>query len=413
MQDTELYRQLLGLAPPWSVSRVELSVESQRVDVWVEHEEGYAWHCPSCERELATYDHSAERTWRHLDSCQFATYLRARPPRVQCPEHGVKQVRLPWAEERSRFTLMFERFAIDVLREADIAGATRVLRISWDEAWHILERAVARGRLAKKSTSPTLIGVDETSVAHGQRYVTVVCDLERGTVEHVSEHRRADSLASYYQTLSVDELSAIKAVAMDMHEPYVKATKEHVPDWHRKIVFDRFHVMQQLTHAVDLVRRAEHRELRATGDQSLVGSRYVWLYSEENLPEHYEARFQQLRNLNLKTARAWAIKESLRELWRYRRLAIAKKLWKHWYDWAARSRLAPIVRAAKTIQRHIGGILTFFENRITNATSEGLNGKIQRIKRSAHGYRNLDHFITAIFFHCGGLDLYPKTHAKA
>jgi transposase len=413
VQDTELYRHLLGLAPPWSVARVELNVSGQQVDVWVEHAAGTRWSCPTCGRELAVYDHAVERVWRHLDSCQFATHLHARPPRVQCPEHGVHQVKLPWAEDRARFTMLFERFAIDVLQQTDVTGAMRVLRISWDEAWHILERAVERGKLAKKSAPPTVIGVDETSIAKGQKYMTVVCDLEGGTVEYLSEHRRAESLDGYYAQLSVEELTAIKAVAMDMHEPYVKATRERVPDWHAKIVFDRFHVMQQLTIAVDKVRKAENRALVADGDKSLTGSKYIWLYSRENLPARYEDRFNALRATSLKTSRAWAIKELFRELWRYKRLAVAKSFWKRWYDWARRSQLPPIVYAAATLQRHIGGIFNYFSNRISNAMSERVNGKIQRVKRAAHGYRNVENFKTAIFFHCGGLDLYPRTHTEA
>jgi transposase len=413
VQDTELYRHLLGLVPPWSVARVELDVSGQQVDVWVEHVPATRWQCPTCARELGTYDHAPERVWRHLDSCQFATQLHARAPRVQCPEHGVHQVKLPWAEDRSRFTMMFERFAIDVLLQTDISGAMRVLRISWDETWHILKRAVERGQLVKKRQPPSVVGVDETAAARGQKYITVVCDLEQGTVEHISEHRRAESLDSYYASLTVEELASIKAVAMDMHDPYIKATRERVPDWHSKIVFDRFHVMQQLTMAVDKVRKQENRELVTEGNHSLIGSKYVWLYSRENLPARYEDRFDELRALNLRTARAWAIKESLRELWKYKSLPWAKKLWKRWYEWASRSQLKPIVYAAATLQRHIGGILSFFSHRITNAMTEGLNGKIQRIKRAAHGYRNLENFKTAIFFHCGGLDLYPRTHTKA
>jgi transposase len=95
---------------------------------------------------LAVYDHAEERVWRHLDSCQFMTYLHARAPRVNCPGHGVRQARLPWAQARSRFTSLFERLAIDVLLATDVTGATRILRISWDEAWSMMERAVARGR---------------------------------------------------------------------------------------------------------------------------------------------------------------------------------------------------------------------------------------------------------------------------
>ena len=148
MRDVELYQQLLGLVAPWTVGRVELSVEGERVDIWAEHAE-VRWPCPECETLLPVYDHSEEREWRHLDSCQFKTFLHARAPRIACPTHGTRQVKLPWAEPRSRFTLLFERLAIDVLQEATVRGATRILRISWDEAWHLIERAVKRGLQAK------------------------------------------------------------------------------------------------------------------------------------------------------------------------------------------------------------------------------------------------------------------------
>jgi transposase len=125
VQDTELYRHLLGIEKPWAVARVELAVSEQRVHVFVEHQAGEEFACPECGKKLGVYDHAEERTWRHLDSCQFATMLRARIPRVQCPEHGVRQAGVPWAEPRSRFTLLFERFAIDVLLETDVAGAAK------------------------------------------------------------------------------------------------------------------------------------------------------------------------------------------------------------------------------------------------------------------------------------------------
>jgi transposase len=148
MRDVELYRHVLGLESPWTVSRVELHVKEQRVDVWAEHSEGYAWPCPECGPALPLYDHAEERAWRHLDTCQFLTYLHARPPRVECPTHGVRQVRLPWAEPHARFTALFQRFVINVLKESDVRGASRILRISWDEAWHVVERAVGRGQRA-------------------------------------------------------------------------------------------------------------------------------------------------------------------------------------------------------------------------------------------------------------------------
>src|SRR5262249_34128828 len=160
-----------------------------RVDVWAEHPRGTRFACPQpgCRRQLFVYDHAEERAWRHLDSCQFLTFLHARPPRVQCPVHGVRQVALGWAEPMSRFTTLFERLAIDVLAECDVAGAARLLRLSWDEAWHLMDRAVARGLAAKTLRVPAHLGVDEKAAGRGQDYVTVVCDLDAGTVEHIAD----------------------------------------------------------------------------------------------------------------------------------------------------------------------------------------------------------------------------------
>ena len=410
MRDTELYRHLLGLLEPWTVERVELNVPEQRVDVWTAHPTGQRWSCPECGRELALYDHAEERVWRHLDSCQFLTYLHARPPRVQCPTHGVRQVQLPWAEARSRFTALFERLAIDVLKATDIRGATRILRISWDEAWHLMARAVARGQRAKAVHVPTHLGVDEKAIAKGQTYLTLVVDLKRATVEHIADERTQASLATYFEPLTREQKASIEAVAMDMWPAYIQATLAHVPRAADKIVFDRYHIMAHMGNAVDTVRKQEHRTLRAAGDETLTGSKYLWLYAGENLPEVHQERFVELQQRNLKTGRAWALKETLRVLWSYTRRSWARRFWQRWYIWATHSQLPPVVKVARLIKRHLPNVLTYFAHPITNAVCEGLNSKIQTIKKRAYGFRNNEHFKTAIYFHCGGLQLYPATH---
>jgi len=417
VRDVELYRQLLGIEEPWGVERVELSVAEQKVDVFVSHAKGVRWACPQCGAGLSTHDHSEERAWRHLDSCGFTTWLHARPPRVACPAHGVHQVRLPWAEPHSRFTVLFERLAIDVLQETDISGTCTILRVSWDEAWHLMERAVARGQARKARRMPELIGVDEKAAAKGHTYLTLVCDLEHATVEYIADERRQASLDGYFEAFSADELAQVKAVATDMWEPYVNSITTHLPDAAEKIVFDRFHIMKHMGSAVDTVRKREHRELRAQGLEILTGSKYLWLYSEQNLPDFHRQRFATLKATNLKTARAWAIKESLGALWHYQRPGWARRFWKQWYFWATHSRLQPVIDVARMLARHLNGVLNYFSAaRITNAAAEGLNSKIQTIKKMAYGFRNREHFKTAIFFHCGGLQLYPAippTHGNA
>lgn len=410
MQDTKLFETILGLHDPWYIARVELDPTTQRVELWAGHTDT-RWPCPECAQLLPCWDHAEERTWRHLDTCQYETHLHARIPRIQCPTHGVKQVRMPWAEPRARFTMLMERLVIDVIQQCStLSGACRILRITWDEAWGVMTRAVARGRARKVARPIRYVGVDEKSFRKGQQhYHTVVCDLERGTVEHVAEDRRVESLASFFAALTPAHRDAIDAVAMDMWDPYIRATREGLPAGAQRIVFDRFHIMREMTTAVDIVRKQEHRTLRrAAGDSVLTGSKYLWLYSQERLPAKHRDRFATLQALNLKVGRAWAIKEALRTLWTYKRVASATRFFQRWFHWARCSRLEPVRKAAATLKRHADGILRYCRHPITNGVTEGLNGKIMTIKRKACGFRNPQNFQTAIYFHCGGLDLYPR-----
>ena len=296
-----------------------------------------------------------------------------------------------------------------MLGACDVAAAAGLLRISWDEAWHLMDRAVARGLAAKPVAVPAHVGVDERLAGKGQDYITVVSDLDAGTVEFIADERRQTSLDGYFDQFTAEQLTGIEAVAMDMWEPFAASTREHLDDAEGKIVFDRYHLMGYLTKAVDTVRKAENRALALAGEKSLAGSKYLWLYSAENLPDRHGDRFAALRSGDLKTARAWAIKESLRHFWSYQRRGWAAKHFKRWYFWATHSRLKPIIDAAKTLKRHEAGLLSYFAHPITNAGAEGLNSRIQAIRVSARGYRNREHFKTAIYFHLGGLQLYPAT----
>jgi len=289
---------------------------------------------------------------------------------------------VPWALPRSQFTLAFESWAIAVLQEADVLGATRLLQISWDEAWGIMERAVARGQRRKRPQPLGRLGVDEKAIAKGHSYLTLVSKLDQGTVQYVAEDRKQASLDGFYQSLSPEQLASIEAIAMDMWDPYIASTRAYVPGAMTKIVFDRFHVMKHMLEAVDAVRKAEQRGLRAAGDETLTGTKYLWLYSEENLPAYHEEWFAQLRRLHLQTGRAWAIKESLRDLWDYRYRGWAERHWRRWYYWATHSRLQPVIEVARTLDRHLPNVLSYFGHRITNAVSEGLNSKIQTIKKT-------------------------------
>src|SRR6266581_3302570 len=304
MQDRELYRQILGIEAPWFVERVELKLNQGEVHIYLEHGEMASWPCPECETSCQLYDHQGERQWRHLDTCQYQTILHARPPRTECAEHGVRVVKLRWAELSSRFTALMERLVIDWLRAASQKAVGEQLGLSWDEIHGIMKRAVQRG-LARREAEPIRhLGVDEKAFRKGHKYMTVVNDLVRGRVLYVAEDRKQESLDGFWGTLTEGQRKGIEAVAMDMWDPYVESVRKHVTAADSKIVYDKFHVAQHLGQAVDEVRRKENKVLRAEGDDRLVGTRYDWLRNPVTMDSQARRTFAALRQSELKTARA-------------------------------------------------------------------------------------------------------------
>jgi transposase len=409
MRDIQLYQQILGLEIPWQVESVSLKLEAKEIEVRVACTEE-VWGCPTCGQRMQVHDYD-ERRWRHLDSCQFRTFILTRVPVVKCPEHGAQTVAVPWAEKWGRFSRLFERLAIDLMQECSISAACELLRISWDEADGIKQRAVARGLARKVRQVPKEVCVDEKSVGHGQDYVTVAARVEPGraaTVDYVGDGRSRESLDPYWQQWTPQELAAMEAVGMDMCEPYFLSTMAHVPEAERKIVYDPFHLSCHMNKAVNEVRKAEARQLMEAGDPTLQSTRYVWLYGWENLRGPLASRFDELRGLKLKTGRAWALKEMWRDMWASFNRQEAEEFFKRWYSWAIRSRLAPVKRVARMFKTHLTNILTYFDTLLTNGPIEGLNNRIQGLIKKAFGYRNRERFKTDILFHLGGLDLYPS-----
>jgi transposase len=417
MKDHQLYQQLLGIVAPWKVVSVELQRAQREVWIRVERSHRNGLRCPQCEAVCPSYD-ARERRWRHLDTMQYRTILIAAVPRIECKEHGVLQSGVPWAEAESRFTALFEALAIDWMLEANLTAVGKMLCLSWDEVAGIQRRAVERGLERRALLTPEQIGVDETSFAKRHEYVTVVNELgARPRVLYVAEGRETSALDGFYEKLGKKGCAKLTAVAMDMWAAYIGSTRAHVPDADAKIVFDKFHVAQHLGQAVDQVRRAEQRELRARQDGRLVGTRYHWLSNPESLGAEQWVELEGLRESSLRTARAYAIKESIRlSCWDYVSRTIADRRWKAALSWMMRCRLEPMKRVARMIRAHYAGVLNAATRPITNAHSERINEKIQWIKRISRGFRNRDRFKNAIYFHLGDLDLYPSglgvTHTK-
>jgi len=249
------------------------------------------------------------------------------------------------------------------------------------------------------------LGMDEKSFGRGQSYITLLTDLEQSRVLDVVEDRTAEAAGQLLQTLTPEQKETVEAMAVDMWEPFIKTIEKELPE--ADIVHDKFHVSKYLGEAVDKVRRQEHKELMARGDETLKGTRQLWLYNPQNFSQEQREEFSALKDLELKVARAWAAKELFSKFWGYQEEGWARRFFKQWYGWVSHSRLKPVVEVAQMIKRHLENLLTYLKHRITNAVTEGLNSKIQSIKAAARGFRSFQNYRIRILFFCGKLNLYP------
>ncbi len=406
MNDTKLYEQILGLQPPWTVQSVTLKKAEGSIEVEVACAETL-WGCPTCGKRMHAHG-SERRRWRHLDSCQYRTILVADVPRVKCGEHGTQMVQVPWAEKHGRFTALFERLAIDLLQECSVSSACEILRIRWDEADGIKQRAVDRG-LARRAAQPLKrLCIDEKAVGWGHQYVTIVscADVTPARVVAVEDGREEASLDRFWRSVPTEHRAQVETVAMDMWEAYRNSTVRHVPDATSKIVYDNFHLARYMNQAVDEVRRLERAQM-STAEDPLKGTRQLWLYGLENVPRKWATRFQALREVATKTARAWKVKELLRSFWHCSDEGDALVFFRKWSREAMATRLEPVKKVVRLFKKHWANIVTYFRHHLTNAPSEGLNSRIQQLIQKACGYRNRTRFKRDVLFHLGGLDLYP------
>ena len=283
-QLSEHYRLLLGLDDAWRVDSVDLQLEEQMVVIRLEHKGG-GLLCPECGGACSQADFAPERTWRHLDTMQFTTELLARVPRCNCSKCGVKTVAVPWAGKHSRFTLMFEAFAIEVLQAcSNVKRAATLLRLHWDSVQAIMERAVERGLERRSTEAVKRVGMDEKAFKKGHSYVSILTDIDGKRVLDVAPERTQESAEKLLETLPESQLEQVEAIAMDMWQAYMNAAKAKAPN--ADIVHDKFHIAAHLNEAVDQVRRRESKQLNSQGINVLKGTRQLCSSKKKTLMMH-------------------------------------------------------------------------------------------------------------------------------
>lgn len=400
MEPESLFGLALGITPPWYVKAAEFSIDSGQLDLYLDFQRGAHFPCPSCGAEGAKPYDTTEDAWRHLNFFQYATYLHARVPRVQCPrECGVKLVEVAWARPDSGFTRLFEAYLMILLREMPVATVADLVGEHDTRLWRVLHHYVGQARAQEDFSGVQKVGVDETSSRRGHRYVTVFADLERAKVVFATEGKDAQVVVAFKRDLESHKGRSehVKEVCCDMSPAFIAGFEESFPT--AQLTFDKFHVTKVLSDAVDQVRREEQRER-----PELNKTRYLWLKNPDKLKQSQQAALESLTRMNLKTARAYQLRLTFQKFW-VRLPDEAESFLRKWFFWATHSRLAPMRKAAWTLRRHWQGILRWFTSRINNGVMEAINGLIQAAKARARGYRSNRNLIAMTYLIVGKLRL--------
>jgi transposase len=304
------YQQLVGLNPDWAIADVHLDARNKTLTLPLEFVGDHVV-CPECGATSSMKDHGAERCWRHLDAMQFQTILTARVPRMDVCDLQSEDNCRSHPEKHSRFTPLFEAFAIDVLQASrSIQSAALLLGIDWSTAQVTMQRAVTRVLERRSVDEVTRVGIDQKSFGKRQDYVTVMTDIDESRVPEVTPDRTPESAAILWKTLSPKQRSRVRAVCMDMWQAYETSTETNAPK--ALIVHHHCHISRSLNEAVENVRQAEHRELQQAADDCLEGMRQTLLFHPENLSDEKKDELAALRKSTLATGRAWSIKELFR-----------------------------------------------------------------------------------------------------
>ncbi|WP_185269129.1 ISL3 family transposase [Halopseudomonas xiamenensis] len=408
MDQCSLYEQILGLSSPWFVTGVELNKSQGEVVVQVDRDKHEPLTCPRCGRACPGYD-SRERRWRHLDTCQFRTQVVVQVPRIQCPEHGCLTVNVPWAEQNSRYTLLFEAFVISWLRAASISSVSKQLRLSWTAIDNIMARAVQRGLANTPERESSQLAVDETAFRKGHDYITIVSN-RLGQVLAVEDGRSQHSLGRFYDSLEDNRKKAIKSISMDMSPAYLRATFDHIEKAHRKIAFDHFHVAQMLTKLLNETRKADMKQADQSLRQEIHRSRFTWLRHGASLELEQIQQIQLLSNSLKHTGLVWYFKEKAREIWKGYRVKGARAAWNDWIQLAQLTGIRSLSALATQLEKRLFGILNAMRFRASNGLAEAINRQVQALKVRARGFRNKERFKRSILFHYGGLCMAPNPY---
>jgi transposase len=415
MTPEKLFHELLGLGLNWEVTESRFEKESGTVFLEL-RETARLWEslgCPKDGGSVFCYDHTEVLTWRHLNVFQHRCEITCRLPRAKCRQCGhLFRVRPPWEGLSTHFTKEFEAFALLLMREMPVSKAAELVGETDTRLWRMLFRQVDAAYAEADFSHVCCVGVDEMSVRKGREYLSVFADLLARRVLFATEGKDRETWTRFVAALEQHNghRHAITQASMDMSQAYQRGVADTCR--HAQVVFDKFHVLKNANEAVDQVRSAEVRLGGQDVRVALHKSQWLWRKNPENLTSKEQGRLAKIKDKNLGTAKAYQMRLVLQDIYRSADAPTARhrfRVWCRWVRWVARryraNLLVSMLRLAKTVEKHLAGILAHWKWGVTNAFMEGLNSVFSATKRKARGYRSTTHFITMLYFVAGKLRL--------
>ena len=403
LEDSVL-EDVIGISRPWRISGFEFDgIDTVHIELeYVKSLRDAAPACPKCGSAETSYYDTVEKTWRHTDMCDQICMIHGKVPRIRCKSCGkVSGVKVPWSSESiSKYTDSFEDKVIRLAKAMPVVEVCREMRLDDSTVWTIIDRYVERRMAGQDLSGVHTYYVDEKAIRKGHKYLSTFLDQDHKVI-YVGENNDSETVRMFREHLEAHKGQAfnIKHISMDMSKAYKKGADENFPD--AKVTYDRFHVAEHATEAVNDVRRREYSYLLMAEDEErincLKGQRYLFLKNHKNLDDEGKEKVRGLLGMFPDLGRVYVFKESLRGVWEMPTKYDAHCYIERWISEAKATCISELVKLANLVESHKTGILNWYDSHISNGVMEGFNSVLQAFKGRARGYRSFERYRTMIY----------------
>lgn len=369
--------------------------------------------CSGCGKKRSCYDRRDEREFQFIPLWGIPVFFYYAMRRVNCPNCGVVVESVPWCNGKERTTKSFRVFLADWARSLSWQETARRFGTSWDTVFRSIDWVVRWGLVHREFGEIEAIGVDEIAYRRGHKYLTLVYQVDSGCrrLLYVSKDRTEKSFRGFFRILPKSTLSSLKFICSDMWSNYLKVAAEEAG--HVIQILDRFHVMKKFNEKINVVRASEARQMKADGYEPILkNTRWSLLKRPENLTDKQTVKLKELLQYNLRSVRAYLMREDFQRFWTYRSPIWAGKFLDEWCTRAMRSKMEPMKQMARTLRKHRELLLNWFaaNGELSSGSVEGMNSKAKLAMKKAYGFKSYETIEIALYHQLGQLPEPELTH---